>query len=133
MRQTVRALLVIAVCLAIVPATLAKKRPAAPPAVSVTGVYGGDFTVGKGSGDLEGMRVAIINAGNAYHAIVQIAQGGAEDPEPQFVPVTVKGMNVSFAVGEQKFTGTVTAAGLRLKTEGGGTEMLKRKPCSSYL
>jgi hypothetical protein len=79
------------------------------------------------------MRVAIINAGNAYHAIVQIAQGGAEDPEPQFVPVNVKGMTVNFTVGEQKFTGTVTAAGLRLKTEGGGTELLKRKPCSSYL
>jgi hypothetical protein len=132
MKRTVRALLIIAVCLTIIPTTLAKKRPA-PPAVSITGVYGGDFTVGKGSGDLEGMRVAIINAGNAYHAIVQIAQGGAEDPQPEFVAVNVKGMTVNFTVGEQKFTGTVTAAGLKLKTEGGGTEMLKRKPCSSFL
>jgi hypothetical protein len=113
--------------LIIMPSALAEKRRTQK-TPDITGVYGGDFTVGQGSGDLEGMQVVIINAGNAYHAIVQIAQGGAEDPEPNFVPVTVKGRNVEFSVGERKFTGTVTAAGLRLKDEG----LLKRKPCSSY-
>jgi xanthosine utilization system XapX-like protein len=131
MKLTVRALVVIALCMTIIPAALAKKRPA-PPAVSIAGVYGGDFTVGEGSGDLEGMRVIIVNAGNAYHAIVQIAQGGAEDPQPQFVPVSVKGMKVNFAVGEQKFAGTVSAKALTLKDADGQTETLKRKPCSSF-
>jgi hypothetical protein len=97
--------------------------------VTVAGVYG-DFTVGKSSGDLEGMRVAIISAGAGYHAIVQIAQGGAEDPEPVFVEVKVKGTSVEFTAGGQTYTGTVTAAGLRLKGEGGG--FLKRQPCASY-
>jgi hypothetical protein len=128
MRTTVRIVLCFMVSLIIMPSAFAEKRHAQK-TVSITGVYGGDFTVGQGSGDLEGMRVAIINAGNAYHAIVQIAEGGAEDPQPNFVPLTVKGMNVEFAVGERKFTGTVSAAGLRLKDEG----LLKRKPCSSFM
>jgi hypothetical protein len=107
----------------------AQKQRNHPP-VNIKGVYG-DFTVGKGSGDLEGMRVVIFSAGDAYHAIVQIAEGGAEDPQPQYTTVTVKGTNVEFSVGEQKFAGTVSAAGLKLKT--GGTDLLKRKPCSTYL
>lgn len=119
-------LLLCIICAMAMPTALAKKRPIQAPA-SIGGVYG-DFTVGKGSGDLEGMRVVIFAAGGAYRAIVQIAQGGAEDPKPEFVDVEAKGMNVNFTVGEQKFAGTVTAAGLRLKDVG----LLKRKSCSSY-
>src|SRR3954465_14164365 len=113
MKFTVRMLLALALCLMVVPATLAKKRPLEP-AASVAGVFE-NFTVGKGSGDLEGMRVVIVSAGGAYHAIVQVAQGGAEDPQPQFVDVNVKGMNVEFTAGSAKYTGRVTAAGLSLK------------------
>src|SRR5882724_1437408 len=131
MRLPIRVLLIGSLCLVLVPATLAKK-PAAQPPPRVAGVYD-NFTVGKGSGDLEGMRVVLVSAGDGHYAIVQIAQGGAEDPKPEFVPVTVKGKTVNFAVGDQKFTGTVTATGLRLKQEGGTTETLRRKPCSSYL
>jgi hypothetical protein len=130
MKLTVRVFLTGLMCLIVVPAALA--RNPAPTDPSVTGVYE-NFTVGKGSGDLEGMRVVLVAAGDGHYAIVQIAQGGAEDPKPEFVPVTVKGSKVSFAVGEQKFAGTVTARGLVLKTEGGGTETLKRRACSSYL
>lgn len=129
MKLTLRTLTVFALCLTIVPAASAQKRGARA-AASVAGVYG-DFTVGAGSGDLEGMRVAIFSAGSGYHAVVQVAQGGAEDPEPVFVEVKVNGMNVEFEVGGQKYTGTVTAAGLRLKDEG-GSRLLERKPCSSY-
>ncbi len=130
MNLILRALLTLVICLVVVPSSLAKK-PGARPAPSVTGVFE-NFTVGKGSGDLEGMRVVLVNAGGGHYAIVQIAQGGAEDPKPEFVPVTVKGMSVSFAVGDQKFTGTVTATGLRLKNSD-GAQTLKRKACSSYL
>jgi hypothetical protein len=100
-------------------------------AATVAGVYD-NFTVGKESGDLEGMRVVLVQAGGGYYAIVQIAQGGAEDPKPEFVQATVKGSNVSFAVGDEKFTGAVTAIGLRLKNSAGESQVLKRKPCSSY-
>ena len=129
MNLFVRAFLICLTCLIVVPAALAKK-PAAPPAPSVAGVYE-NFTIGKGSGDLEGMRVVLVSAGNGHYAIVQIAQGGAEDPTPEFVPVTVKGMTVNFEAGGQKFTGTVTATGLRVKNAD-GTQNLKRKPCATY-
>ena len=97
------------------------------PEVSIGGVYE-NLTAGKESGDLEGMRVIIFAAGGAYRAIVQSAEGGAEDPQPNFVPLTVKGMNVDFSVGERKFTGTITADGLRLKDQG----LLKRRDCSAF-
>lgn len=118
------------ICVGILPSAMAKKHPA--PAASVAGVYE-NFTVGKGSGDLEGMRVVLVNAGNSYHAIVQIAQGGAEDPKPEFVDVTVNGMNIEFTASVGKYTGRVTAAGLTLKDSGGASSMLARKPCSSFL
>src|SRR5262245_9895694 len=89
--------------------TVAIARNFGQPIVTVPGVYE-NFTVGQGSGDLEGMRVVIVPAGGGFYAIVQIAQGGAEDPKPQFVPAEVKGKNVSFSVGEEKYTGTATAA-----------------------
>ena len=117
-------------CLIFSPAAPAKK-PAAQRAAGVTGVFE-NFTVGKGSGDLEGMRVVLVSAGNEYHAIVQIAQGGAEDPKPDWVPVQVKGSSVNFSVGDEKYTGTISAAGLRLKNSTGVAQLLKRKPCSSY-
>lgn len=110
-----------------VPIALARR---AEPPVNVSGVYE-NFTVGKGSGDLEGMRVVIIQAGGGHYAIVQIAQGGAEDPKPEFVPATVSGMKVEFTVGDQKFTGTANATALRLKDSGGASHVLRRKPCSS--
>src|SRR2546426_4635601 len=91
---------------------------AAQPAVTVPGVYE-NFTVGKESGDLEGMRVVIVSAGGGYYAIVQIAQGGAEDPKPEFVEAKVKGKTVSFTAGSEKFRGTVSAAGFALKKGGG--------------
>lgn len=101
------------------------------PIVTVPGVYE-NFTVGKDSGDLEGMRVVLVPAGGGHYAIVQIAHGGAEDPKPEFVPAEVKGTNVSFAVGEEKFTGTVTTAGLTVKNAAGDSQALKRKACTAY-
>lgn len=97
---------------------------------SVAGVYE-NFTVGKESGDLVGMRVLLIPAHNTFYAMVQIAQGGAEDPKPEFVDVTVKGRTVEFTVGEQKYTGTVSVAGLLVKDPEGQTQMLKRRPCAT--
>ena len=116
------------ICLLIIPIGLAKGPRNVP--VVVAGIYE-NFTVGQGSGDLEGMRVVIIPAGDGHYAMVQIAQGGAEDPKPEFVPATVTGMKVEFTVGDQKFTGTVNAAGMRVQTAGEETRVLKRKPCSS--
>ncbi|MFS8086821.1 MAG: hypothetical protein ACMG6H_14400 [Acidobacteriota bacterium] len=125
-----RATLSVVICLLAIPTALARK-PGAQPAATVAGIYE-NFSVGKGSGDLEGMRVVIVPAGGGYYAIVQIAQGGAEDPKPEFVEAKVKGMTVAFSVGDEKFNGTATAAGLRLKNSAGETQTLKRKACSSY-
>jgi|SRR6267143_1766910 len=117
-------------CMTVVSTALARK-PGSQPAFAVTGVYD-NFTVGKESGDLEGMRVVIVSAGGGYYAIVQIAQGGAEDPKPEFVAAKVKGMSVEFTAGSEKFRGTVSAARLTLKNSAGEPQTLKRKPCGSY-
>src|ERR1700730_18181695 len=130
MKLTMRAIWTFVVCMIIVPAALARK-PGTQPAPSVAGIYD-NFTVGKGSGDLEGMRVVLVSAGNEYHAIVQTAQGGAEDPKAEWVPAEVKGNTVSFTVGDEKFTGAVTVSGLKLKNSAGESQLLKRKPCSTY-
>lgn len=117
------------ICLVVIPAAFA--QPARSQATGpIAGVYE-NFTVGKESGDLEGMRVVIIPAGGGYHAMVQIAQGGAEDPKPEFVSATVKGATVEFTVGEEKFTGTLSINGLRLKNSAGEMHVLKRRPCAT--
>jgi hypothetical protein len=130
MRISVRWLLAIAACVVFVSPALARK-PAVQPVVTVAGVYE-NFTVGKGSGDLEGMRVVIVPAGDGYYAIVQVAQGGAEDPKPEFVPIAVKGKAVSFMIGDAKYTGAVSAAALTVKDSGGQSQVLKRKACAAY-
>ena len=66
MKLIARAFVTFLICLIIVPAALAGK-PSAPPVPPVTGVYE-KFTVGKGSGDLEGMRVVLVAAGAAAFA-----------------------------------------------------------------
>src|SRR5688572_33420124 len=96
----------------------------------VAGVYE-NFTVGKESGDLVGMRIVIIPAHDTFYAMVQIAQGGAEDPKPEFVDATVKGNTVEFTVGDQKYTGIVNIAGFRVKDPDGKTHVLKRRPCAT--
>ena len=128
MRIIPRIVLFSLVCISVLTIAIAKNF--GQPIVTVPGVYE-SFTVGKGSGDLEGMRVVIFSGGGGYYAIVQIAQGGAEDPKPVFVPADIKGRSVSFSVGDDKYTGMVTAGDLTLK-EGSGELHLKRKACSSY-
>jgi hypothetical protein len=122
MKTTLSALLTFAFCLLIVSAAFAQKP--APPAIK--GIYE-NFTVGAGSGDLEGMRVILFTAHDEYFAIVQIAQGGAEDPSPEFVKATVTGNKVEFTVADQKYTGNVTTAGLRINNS-----LLKRKACTEF-
>ena len=116
-------------CLVVLP--LANAKPVGQPIVSVPGIYE-NFTVGKGSGDLEGMRVVIVPAGNGYYAIVQVAQGGDEDPKPEFVQAVVKGKTVSFTAGEVKYTATVTATDMTVKDSGGQSQTLKRRACTAY-
>ena len=129
MKSTTRVILLSLVCLSAL--TVAIARNFGQPIVTVPGVYE-NFTVGQGSGDLEGMRVVIVPAGGGFYAIVQIAQGGAEDPKPEFVAAEVKGKSVSFSVGEEKFTGAATAAGLNLKNAAGDPHVLKRKTCTAF-
>jgi hypothetical protein len=112
------------------------QRRAATPAVKINGVYE-NISVGKESGDLEGMRLVIVDGSGDYYALVQIAGGGAELPVPVLVKLTISGANIAFALPQQdggdaqKFKGTVTATGLRLRSSPGDAAMLKRKPCAS--
>ena len=130
MKLTGRSIALAAVCLVAITSGIAAAL-APQVAVTVPGVYE-NFTVGKESGDLEGMRVVIVQAGGGHYAIVQIAQGGAEDPKPEFVPAEVKGRSVSFKVNDETYTATASATGLTVKDSGGQSHVLKRKPCASY-
>ena len=125
-----RLFLILALSAVSIPSVLARKPAASQPVVIVPGIYE-NFTVGKGSGDLEGMRVTIMSAGGGYYAIVQIAQGGAEDPKPEFVPAEVKGKTVTFTVSDEKYTGTVSATGMTVKNAAGDSQVLKRKACTT--
>jgi len=58
MKLIVRAFLTSVICLNFIPTALGR-NPGAQPAATVAGVYA-NFTVGKASGDLEGMRVVIV-------------------------------------------------------------------------
>lgn len=108
------------------------------PSVAIEGTYE-NLTVGKGSGDLEGMRIILIDGGGGIYAIVQEAAGGVELPAPALAEVTVKGTDISFSIkfpGQdetQTFSGKVSASGLRLRRGPPGTAekpfFLKRRKC----
>jgi hypothetical protein len=130
MKPTKQVIALFLLCLVFASASVAQTVPP----VKISGVYD-NITVGKESGDLEGMRVIIFEGGGGYYCIVQIASGGAELPAPAMVKVNVKGSNIDFTVKEPygegsepvKFSGSVTAAGLRLKNQDGEVSSLKRK------
>lgn len=108
------------------------------PSVRIEGTYE-NLTVGQGSGDLEGMRVILIEGGGGIHAIVQEAAGGVELPDPALTEVTVKGADISFSIkfpGQdetQTFSGRVSASGMRLRRGPPGSAerpfFLKRRKC----
>lgn len=124
MKLNNRALLIAIVLLTIAAAATAQTRGRG--ATSINGVYE-NFKVGAGSGDLEGMRVVIFSAHDEHYAIVQIAQGGAEDPVPEMVKINVTGLKIDFTVGSENYTGTISSAGLKLNGS-----MLKRKPNTEF-
>src|SRR5258708_20066649 len=97
MKLIVRAFLTSVICLIVI-ATALGRNPGAQPGATVAGVYD-NFTVGKQSGDLEGMRVVIVQAGGGNYAIAQIAQGGAQDPHPEFFHATANELNLTFPSG----------------------------------
>ena len=125
MKLTTRALLILIVGLTIAAAGTAQTRGRRTAPV-INGVYE-NFKVGAGSGDLEGMRVVIFSAHDEHYAIVQIAQGGAEDPTPELVQVTVTGVKISFTVGSENYSGTVSSAALKVNGS-----LLKRKPNAEF-
>ena len=132
MTPTVRTFLVCVISLIATLSLTAAQKSTVPP-VSIEGRYD-DLTVGKPSGDLEGMRVILIDGGGGIYAIVQQAEGGAELPAPALAEVNVKGTEINFSIQlaghdqAEKFSGKVSAAGLRLQS-GDQPFFLKRKKC----
>jgi hypothetical protein len=125
MKLNFRALLIAIVGLTAAAAVTTQVQ-AKRPAPVINGVYE-NFKVGAGSGDLEGMRVVLFSAHDEHYAIVQVAQGGAEDPVPELVKVDVTGAKVSFTVGSESYSGTVSSAGLKVNGS-----LLKRKPNAEF-
>ncbi len=133
MTPTVRTFLVCVISLIATLSLTATAQKSTVPPVSIEGRYD-DLTVGKPSGDLEGMRVILIDGGGGIYAIVQQAEGGAELPAPALAEVNVKGTEINFSIQlaghdqAEKFSGKVSAAGLRLRS-GDQPFFLKRKKC----
>jgi hypothetical protein len=133
MRLIGRAILLCGISLIVTLTAFPQKR--STPSVRIEGTYE-TLTVGKESGDLEGMRVILIDGGGGIHAIVQEAAGGVELPAPALTEVTVKGADISFTIkfpGQdeaQTFSGKVSASGLRLR-RGNIPQLffLKRRKC----
>ena len=135
MKLVTRTFMFSALCLVALLSASAQ-RYSAMPRVKITGVYE-DIRVGKESGDLEGARVIITEGAGDYYALLQFAAGGAELPPPVLVKVTVKLTSITFTIprsdGEQaqKFTGIVTATGLKLRSTPDDVYILKRKSCAN--
>jgi hypothetical protein len=118
--------------------TASPQRRSAPP-VQIEGTYDNLHVGPPESGDLEGMRVMLIDGGGGIYAIVQEAAGGVELPEPALAQVTVKGSDISFSVKfpnqdeTQTFSGKVSASGLRRRRGDSDPKaasfFLKRKKC----
>jgi hypothetical protein len=96
------------------------QRRSVPP-VRIEGTYDNLHVGPPESGDLEGMRVILVDGGGGIYAIVQEAEGGVELPAPVLAEVTVKGTDVSFTAKfpnhdeAETFSGKVSASGLRLR------------------
>lgn len=145
MKLISRAVLVGCVLLVVASAALPQKRSVPP--VRIEGTYDNLHVGPPESGDLEGMRVMLIDGGGGIYAVVQEAAGGVELPAPALGEVTVKGNEISFSVkfpGQdetQTFSGKVSASGLTLKRSsptadpaapnlpGNGSFFLKRRKC----
>ena len=116
--------------------SVSAQKHSAVPTVRITGVYE-NIRLGKESGDLEGARLIIIEGSGDYYGLLQIAAGGPELPAPVFVKVNVKLASITFTLPQsgdgqaQKFTGTVTASGLKLRSSPDDVYILKRKSCAS--
>lgn len=123
--------------------TVLPQRRSVPP-VRIEGTYDNLHVGPPESGDLEGMRVMLVDGGGGIYAIVQEAAGGIELPAPALAEVTVKGNEISFTVkfpGQdetQTFSGKVSASGLNLRRSnpaepnsvpGQGSFFLKRRKC----
>lgn len=142
MRLACSVVLLCCAVLLVAPAALAQKRSVPP--VRIEGTYDNLHVGPPESGDLEGMRVMLIDGGGGIYAIVQEAAGGVELPAPALGEVTVKGNNISFTVkfpGQDEaetFSGKVSASGLNLRrsnpaepnsVSGQGSVFLKRRKC----
>jgi hypothetical protein len=131
-----RAILLCVIALIVTVTAFSQRR--GTPSVRIEGSYD-DLTVGKASGDLEGMRVILVDGGGGIYAIVQEAAGGVELPEPALTEVTVKGTDISFSIKfprqdeTQTFSGRVSASGIRLRRGPPGSApkpfFLKRRKC----
>ncbi len=124
-------------CSVAAPLTPSQQQRNRPRPVNPEGIYS-SIEYSNASGDVGGMEVTIISAYNPegnvqYYAVVQTAAG--VPLAPVLVRARVRGSSVEFTVpavdGAQavRYSGTITAAGLRLRDNTGDSRTLRRKNC----
>ena len=136
MRAAIHTLIVCLVCSLGAPAAPAQRRRNNRQPVAPDGLYS-SMQASAESGDVGGMEVMIITdysaEPTAYYAVVQTAQG--VPGTPVLVRARVRGENIEFTLpaegGDQpvRYSGMVTAAGLRLKDSYGESRILRRMNC----
>ena len=129
MKRATRTLLLCVLCLILGTSALAQRRGSRAPTVEPTGTYSN--MGGTESGDVGGTRVIVLwsLAGDReqYFVVVQQADGVPGDPE--LVQARVRGATIEFTLGDIRYTGTITTTGMRLRSDVGSNEFLRRQNC----
>ncbi len=137
MKTIVRVLSLCVFCSLAAPLTPSQQQRNRQRPVSPEGIYS-SLEYSGASGDVGGMEVTIISAFNPegnvqYYAVVQTAAG--VPLAPVLVRARIRGSGVEFTIpavdGAQavRYSGTITAAGLRLRDNTGDSRTLRRKNC----
>jgi hypothetical protein len=125
-----RTLLLCIICLITVTAADAQRRGNRSQRVDPIGTFS-NMEFSPESGDVGGTQITVLLsfAGDReqYFVVMQDAQGVPGDPE--MVRATVRGATIEFTINSIRYTGTITTAGIRLRSSEGYSGFLRRRNC----
>ena len=130
MKTLTRTLLLCVLCLIAAVTADAQRRTNRSQTVNPVGTFSN--MGGTESGDVGGTHIVVLwslaGEREQYFVVVQQAEGVPGDPE--MVRATVRGATIEFTLADGlRYTGTITAAGIRLRNSAGSSEFLRRQNC----
>ena len=132
MKTLTRTILLCVLCLfaAATTADAQRRRPTRSQSVDATGTFSN--MGGTESGDVGGTRIVVFwsLAGDREQYFVAVQQAEGVPGDPEMVRATVRGATIEFTLADGlRYTGTITAAGMRLRNSAGSSEFLRRQNC----